>query len=85
VLHDLAHQIMEGNQSIVGCMLESNINAGNQPIPADLTQLEYGVSVTDACIDWNTTEKMLREVRGKLKDVLPRRLPRKAEVRSLRG
>ena len=85
VLHDLAHQIMEGNQSIIGCMLESNINAGNQPIPADLTQLEYGVSVTDACIDWNTTEKMLREVRGKLKDVLPRRLPRKAEVRSLRG
>jgi 3-deoxy-7-phosphoheptulonate synthase len=85
VMHDVAHQIMEGNQSIVGVMLESNINAGNQPIPADLSQLKYGVSVTDACIDWATTEKMLRDARAKLKDVLPGRVPRSAEVRSIRG
>jgi 3-deoxy-7-phosphoheptulonate synthase len=85
VMHDVAHQILEGNQSIVGVMLESNINAGNQPIPADLSQLKYGVSVTDACIDWATTEKLLRETRAKLKDVLPRRMPRTAEVRSMRG
>jgi len=85
VLNDLAHQIIEGNQSIVGAMLESNINAGNQSIPADLAQLKYGVSVTDACIDWAATERVLRETRNKLKDVLPRRLPRSAEVRQLRG
>jgi 3-deoxy-7-phosphoheptulonate synthase len=85
VMHDVVHQIMEGNQSIVGVMLESNLNAGNQPIPADLSQLRYGVSVTDACIDWATTEKMLRDARAKLKDVLPGRVPRSAEVRSLRG
>ena len=85
VMHDVVHQIMEGNQSIVGVMLESNINAGNQPIPADLSQLKYGVSVTDACIDWATTEKMLRDARAKLKDVLPGRVPRRAEVRSIRG
>ena len=85
VMHDVAHQIMEGNQSIVGVMLESNIHAGNQSIPADLSQLKYGVSVTDACIDWPTTEKLLRDARDKLKDVLPGRIPRTAEVRSLRG
>ena len=55
-------------------MLESNINFGKQAIPADLSQLQYGVSVTDGCIDWATTEKMLLETRDKLKDVLPMRL-----------
>ena len=85
VMNDLVHQIIEGNQSLVGVMLESNINAGNQPIPADLSQLKYGVSVTDACIDWAATERLLREARSKLKDILPRRLPRSAEVRQLRG
>jgi 3-deoxy-7-phosphoheptulonate synthase len=84
VMNDVVHQVIEGNQSIVGTMLESNINAGNQPIPADLSQLKYGVSVTDACIDWTSTEKLLRDARQKLKDVLPKRLPRTAEVRSIR-
>jgi 3-deoxy-7-phosphoheptulonate synthase len=65
-------------------MLESNINAGNQSIPSDLRQLKYGVSVTDACIDWTTTEKLLRDVRNKLKDVLPRRVPKLAEVITLK-
>lgn len=46
--------------SITGMMVESNIHAGNQKIPADLSALEYGVSVTDACIDWETTERLLR-------------------------
>jgi 3-deoxy-7-phosphoheptulonate synthase len=85
VMNDIAHQIIEGNQSIVGTMLESNLNAGNQVIPADLSKLEYGVSVTDACIDWVTTEKLLRDARTKLEDVLPARTPRTAEVRSIRG
>ena len=41
-----------GNRSIIGAMLESNIHHGNQSIPADLGELKYGVSVTDACMDW---------------------------------
>jgi 3-deoxy-7-phosphoheptulonate synthase len=85
VIHDVAHQIVEGNRAIVGVMVESNIHAGNQSIPADLKQLKYGVSVTDGCIDWPTTEKMLRDARAKLKDALPARLPQTAQVRSLRG
>jgi len=83
VMLDCAHQILEGNQSIIGVMIESNINAGNQAIPADLTQLKYGVSVTDACIDWPTTEKLLRDTRTKLKDVLPKRVPKTADIRKI--
>ncbi len=62
VMADVAHQIRQGNRSVVGVMIESNLVAGNQPIPADLSQLKYGCSVTDACVDWDTTEKMLRDV-----------------------
>ena len=61
VLADVAVQIQHGNNSIIGVMLESNLEEGNQPIPDDLDDLKYGVSVTDACIDWNTTEVILRE------------------------
>ena len=64
---------MEGNQSIIGVMVESNINAGNQAIPKDLNKLKYGVSVTDACIDWATTEIAILEMADKLRDVLPTR------------
>jgi 3-deoxy-7-phosphoheptulonate synthase len=80
VMHDVAHQVLEGNNSIVGVMLESNIHAGNQPIPADLSQLQYGVSVTDGCIDWATTEKLLRDTRAKIKDALVKRMPPLAQV-----
>jgi len=73
VLDNCVNQIMEGNRSIVGAMLESNLLEGNQPVPTDLTQLRYGVSVTDACIDWPTTENVLRDAAAKLHDVLPKR------------
>ncbi len=73
VMHDASNQILDGNKSIVGLMVESNLNFGNQSIPSDLSQLKYGVSVTDACIDWETTEKSIREMHKKLKDVLPNR------------
>ena len=73
VLQDITHQIVEGNQSIQGLMVESNLNWGNQSIPDNLADLKYGVSVTDACIDWESTEKALRDMREKLKDVLPKR------------
>ncbi len=74
VLKDIAHQIMEGNQSIIGVMVESNLNHGNQSIPKDLSALQYGVSVTDACIAWDETERAIREMAAKLKDVLPGRV-----------
>ncbi|ALZ85560.1 MULTISPECIES: 3-deoxy-7-phosphoheptulonate synthase [Pseudomonas] len=73
VMDNVANQIVEGNNSIVGLMVESHLGFGNQPIPADLAQLEYGVSVTDACIDWAMTEKSILDMHRKLKDVLPRR------------
>jgi 3-deoxy-7-phosphoheptulonate synthase len=74
VVEDVSKQIIGGNRSITSLMIESNLKAGNQSIPEDLSQLEYGVSVTDACIDWETTETCLRELRESLKEVLPQRL-----------
>ena len=76
VLNDVTDQILKGNESIIGIMLESFINAGNQSIPDDLGNLEYGVSVTDACIDWETTERSLVEMAEKLKGILPNRYQR---------
>ena len=73
VMDNVANQILEGNQSIIGLMIESNLEQGNQSIPENLSDLKYGVSVTDACIDWSTTEKALRDMRDKLKEVLPKR------------
>ena len=60
VMENCVNQILEGNQSICGLMIESHLEAGNQSIPADLSQLRYGVSITDACVDWPTTEAMIR-------------------------
>ncbi|MEH6568327.1 MAG: 3-deoxy-7-phosphoheptulonate synthase [Halioglobus sp.] len=73
VVENVANQILEGNNSIVALMVESNLKAGNQSIPKNLDELKYGVSVTDGCIDWETTETCLMEMRDKLKDVLPGR------------
>ncbi len=69
IAENCVNQILEGNRSIVGLMLESNLRAGNQPIPKDLSKLEYGVSVTDPCIDWDTTESLLRKLHGSLTSV----------------
>lgn len=74
VVENVANQILEGNTSIIGLMIESNLHAGNQAIPADLRALEYGVSVTDGCIDWQATESCLRAMREKIREILPRRL-----------
>ncbi|MCX2888749.1 MULTISPECIES: 3-deoxy-7-phosphoheptulonate synthase [Pseudomonas] len=73
VMENVANQILEGNQSIIGLMVESHLNWGCQSIPKNLEELQYGVSITDACIDWSATEKTLRSMRAKLKDVLPQR------------
>jgi 3-deoxy-7-phosphoheptulonate synthase len=73
VMDNVVNQITEGNQSIIGVMIESNIGAGNQKIPEDLSQLQYGVSITDACIDWASTEKCLLAADSKLRGVLSHR------------
>jgi 3-deoxy-7-phosphoheptulonate synthase len=73
VAENITNQILAGNTSIVGLMIESNLEAGNQSIPENLEELLYGVSVTDGCIDWQSTESCLREMREMLRDALPRR------------
>jgi 3-deoxy-7-phosphoheptulonate synthase len=49
-----------GNKALVGLMVESYLEAGSQPMPKNPAQLRYGVSLTDACVDWPTTERMLQ-------------------------
>ena len=66
---NVAEQLSSGNESIIGIMLESHINAGNQSLK-DPKDLAYGVSITDACIDWDTTESLMM----KLYDTLESRL-----------
>ncbi len=73
VMKDVVHQIREGNRSLVGLMVESFLEPGRQPIPADLSQLKYGCSVTDPCVGWDTTVEMLRNARQILREVLPGR------------
>lgn len=75
VMENVASQIAEGNNSIIGLMVESNIGAGNQNIPANLCDLKYGISVTDACIDWATTEQAVRKMRDTIKQKLVDRKP----------
>ncbi|UTW50072.1 3-deoxy-7-phosphoheptulonate synthase [Bacterioplanoides sp. SCSIO 12839] len=73
VMDNVTNQILEGNDSIVGLMVESNIKHGRQNIPANLDDLEYGLSVTDGCISWDETEKAILSMHEKLKAVLPKR------------
>lgn len=60
VWRNVIQQRAEGTRSLVGIMVESNLNEGNQPIPKKPSELIYGVSITDACVNWETTERMLR-------------------------
>ena len=73
VLEEVADQVRAGNKSIIGVMIESNLEEGNQPIPDDLDDLKYGVSITDACIDWATTEVLLRDFAGSISEALKSR------------
>jgi 3-deoxy-7-phosphoheptulonate synthase len=66
VAENCVTQILDGNRSIVGLMLESHLKAGNQPIPKDLSTLEYGVSITDPCMDWPGTEALLLKLHQSL-------------------
>jgi 3-deoxy-7-phosphoheptulonate synthase len=62
VLRHIVAQRLSGTASIVGAMLESNLKAGSQPFPRPRLELVYGQSITDACIDWETTERVVLEV-----------------------
>ena len=65
VARDVMRQLADGNRSIIGLMIESNLGAGAQKLgaaPEPLAGLEYGVSITDACIDWTSTERVLAEL-----------------------
>lgn len=66
VVQNVAEQLANGNQSIIGIMLESHLHAGNQKLK-DPSELEYGVSITDACINWETTVTTLRSLADTLK------------------
>ena len=67
VLRAVIDQIVAGNRSISGVMIESYLKDGNQALPKNLADLAYGVSITDACINWETTEAALREAHARLK------------------
>lgn len=69
VLENIGQQIVEGNQSIIGVMLESHLVAGSQSLTDDKSALVYGQSITDGCIDWPTTEKTLLTLAEKLASV----------------
>lgn len=73
VMDNASNQIIEGNKSIIGLMVESHLKFGNQNIPANLDDLVYGQSITDGCISWEQTEEAILKMHSKLKDVLPKR------------
>jgi 3-deoxy-7-phosphoheptulonate synthase len=74
VLKEVALQVRAGSVHVMGVMLESHLVEGNQKIPADLSQLIYGQSVTDACIDLATTLELLEHLAAAVREVRERRL-----------
>ena len=64
---DVAAQLAAGDQRIVGVMVESHLNPGRQDITTGKS-LEYGVSVTDACIGWAETEKLLQQLAAAVRE-----------------
>ena len=68
---DVLQQRVEGNTQIIGMMLESNLSAGNQSLGDDPSELKYGVwDLTDACIDWEQTEMLLRKADAAMSQIL---------------
>ncbi|SES80199.1 3-deoxy-7-phosphoheptulonate synthase [Thalassotalea agarivorans] len=74
VADNVFNQIVEGNKSIIGIMLESHLNEGNQSADLPRNELAFGVSVTDACIDFETTSTLIASAAEKLNTVLPQRI-----------
>ena len=67
VFKEIVRQRCGGNINVIGAMLESNIVAGNQGFPRPVEELTYGLSITDQCIDWTTTETVIRDAAAQLK------------------
>ena len=67
VLENIVNQINNGQKSIKGVMIESNLFEGNQTVPDDISKLKYGVSITDKCVSWENTEAMLKKAYNDLK------------------
>lgn len=65
VFEEILRQRAAGDRSIIGTMLESNLVAGAQKFPQPLDQLVHGQSITDACIDWETTQRLLMKAAGR--------------------
>lgn len=75
VLSDIAAQIQQGNRSIIGFMMESHLYYGSQSLDADNPKsLRYGVSITDSCLDWESTESCLVDLANDLRRALPKRV-----------
>jgi 3-deoxy-7-phosphoheptulonate synthase len=75
VLVDVMEQVATGNGRIGALMIESFLKEGNQKMPPRREELEYGVSITDKCINWETTERILRHAHARLKECGGRKLP----------
>jgi 3-deoxy-7-phosphoheptulonate synthase len=68
VLEEVAAQLLAGSKHLLGVMIESHLVAGSQSLPADPSQLVYGQSITDACVDFETTAQMLRKLAQSVRD-----------------
>lgn len=73
VIQNVAEQIRNGNKSIIGLMIESHLKGGNQKLTGNPADLEYGKSITDGCLDWESTVAALRNLHNEIKDILPNR------------
>ena len=71
VWRSVIEQRVNGTKSLTGIMVESHLSEGNQPIPKNISELRYGVSVTDSCIGWEATERMLRWGYQELGKIIP--------------
>ena len=69
VIYEVLRQIEAGEKDIKGLMIESNLHEGNQNID-NQPNLSYGISVTDACISWESTLKLLEKINGTMEDIL---------------
>ena len=67
VWKNIIHQYINGNDAIMGLMLESNLYEGNQKFSGDLSNLKYGVSITDECISWESTQQLLLDADKKIR------------------
>ena len=71
VLASVADQLRAGSQHVMGVMIESHLVEGNQKLTADLSQLTYGQSITDACISLETTEQLLLDLAAAVGELQP--------------